>query len=440
MMTPPSAQATPRPSSVGQKLERWSRSLVHQALSGMTRGQLTIADAYGEAVLGQPDEGLSATLCIRDPRFYRNILLAGTDAVDDSFIQGGWETDDLTSLFRVMIRNIDSADRLSSWSATGARIASRLMHLRNANTRAGSRRNIQAHYDLGNEFFQLWLDETLAYSSGVFRTFDAPLREASEEKFDRVCRKLHLRSDDHLLEIGTGWGGFAMHAASRYGCRVTTTTISQRQYEVACERISAAGLDDRIDVLLCDYRDLTGQYDKLASIEMVEAVGSQFFDDYFRKCNDLLRPHGSFVIQAIVMPERRYRQYLKSVDFIQRYIFPGGCLPSVSAMLESVGRTGDFRLSHLEDFAPHYAETLRRWRETFFERIDQVRALGYSEEFIRMWTYYLCYCEAVFEERQVGVVQIHFDKPQCAGDPLMVGQRAAWQNPRDMERRSSCHA
>ncbi len=195
-----------------------------------------------------------------------------------------------------------------------------------------------------------------------------------------------------------------------------------------------------MQVLLKDYRDLEGQYDKLVSIEMVEAVGREFFDAYFGKCSDLLKPEGSFVIQAIVMPERRYERYLNSVDFIQRYIFPGGCLPSVASMLESVGRTSDLRLSHLEDFSPHYAETLRRWREAFFERIADVRRLGYSEEFIRMWHYYLCYCEAVFQERQVGVVQVHFDKPRCGSDPLLVGQRAAWSTRGDQERRSSCHA
>jgi cyclopropane-fatty-acyl-phospholipid synthase len=204
--------------------------------------------------------------------------------------------------------------------------------------------------------------------------------------------------------------------------------------------VRSAGLEQRITILLSDYRELTGQFDKLVSIEMIEAVGHEYFDEYFSRCSALLRPEGSFVIQAIVMPERRYPKYLRSVDFIQRYIFPGGCLPSVSAMLESVGRTTDFRLSHLEDFAPHYAETLRRWREAFFERLHDVRSLGYSEDFIRMWTYYLCYCEAVFEERQVGVVQVHFDKPRCGSDPLLVGQRAAWQLRGDAEMRASCRA
>jgi cyclopropane-fatty-acyl-phospholipid synthase len=248
---------------------------------------------------------------------------------------------------------------------------------------------------------------------------------ASTEKFDRVCRKLDLGPNDHVLEIGTGWGGFALHAASNYGCRVTTTTISQQQFTAARERIDAAGLEDRIRLLGSDYRDLQGRFDKLASIEMIEAVGRRHFDTYFRRCGELLRPEGTFVLQAIVMPERGYDRYLRSVDFIQRYIFPGGCLPSVGAILESVGRTTDLRFVHAEDFAPHYAETLRRWRAAFQSQEDRVRSLGYDERFIRMWNYYLCYCEAAFEERSVGVVQLQFDKPQCKRDPLIIGRRAA---------------
>jgi cyclopropane-fatty-acyl-phospholipid synthase len=271
----------------------------------------------------------------------------------------------------------------------------------------------------------LWLDETMAYSSGIFLHPEGSLQEASEEKIDRVCRKLALRPHDHLLEIGTGWGALAIHAASHYGCRVTTTTISQEQATVARERIQQAGLSDRVTLLTSDYRDLTGQFDKLVSIEMIEAVGFKYFDTYFRKIGQLLRPEGTAVLQAIVMPERRYKEYLGGVDFIQRYIFPGGCLPSTASMLESAGRTTDLRFVHAEDFAPHYAETLRGWRYAFWAQIESVREQGYSEQFIRLWNYYLCYCEAVFEERHVGVVQVQFDKPLCRRDPIQISDHAA---------------
>jgi cyclopropane-fatty-acyl-phospholipid synthase len=245
------------------------------------------------------------------------------------------------------------------------------------------------------------------------------------EKFDRVCRKLDLRPEDHVLEIGTGWGGFAIHAARHYGCRVTTTTISREQFHVAQQRIGAAGLTDRVTLLQADYRDLHGQYDKLVSIEMVEAVGHRFLGDYFRQCGRLLRRDGSLVLQSIVMPERGYSQYLRSVDFIQRYVFPGGCLPSLAAMLEAAGRTTDLRFVHAEDFAPHYAETLRQWRRAFHARLDDVRRLGYPDEFIRLWNYYLCYCEAAFEERYVGVLQIQLDQPGCRRDPILLSRHAA---------------
>ena len=251
--------------------------------------------------------------------------------------------------------------------------------------------------------------------------------EASIEKFDRVCRKLDLQTNDEVLEIGSGWGGFAIHAAQKYGCRVTTTTISQEQFTVARERFNAARLASRVTLLQQDYRDLSGQFNKLVSIEMIEAVGHRYLDDYLRQCSQLLKPDGSLVLQAIVMPERGYERYLQSVDFIQRYVFPGGCLPSLGAILASVGRATDLRFVHAEDFAPHYAETLRRWRQAFQSRLQDVRQLGYSDEFIRLWNYYLCYCEAAFEERYIGVLQLQLDKPACRRDPITLSRQASRQ-------------
>ncbi len=400
------------------------RRALTQRLAGLHRGQITLEDVGGPLRLGEPAD-LHAHIRVNKPRFYRDAVLGGTLSVAESYFRGDWDCDDLTTLFRIFVRNIDAADRLDTGFARVVGLGHRLSHWLRANSFAGSRRNIRAHYDLGNDFFRLWLDDTLAYSSGIFPTPASTLREASVEKFDRVCRKLELHPNDHLLEIGAGWGGFAIHAAANYGCRVTTTTISREQFTAASERIAEAGLADRITVLEKDYRDLAGQFDKLASIEMIEAVGHQHFDSYFRQCGALLRPTGSFVLQAIVMPDRRYDQYLRSVDFIQRYVFPGGCLPSLGAILASVGRTTDLRFAHAEDFAPHYAETLRRWGQAFQERLAEVRQLGYTEEFIRLWNYYLCYCEALFEERYVGVVQLVFDKPLCRRDPIDLSVQSA---------------
>lgn len=405
-------------------LDRVARRLVTQRLAGLQRGQIDLHDSAGTMSLGQSAD-LQVQLRVHHPRFYSQAVLGGTLSVAESYFRGDWDCDDLTGLIRIFVRNLDRADQLDGGLAQVAGIGHRLYHWWRSNSRMGSRRNIGAHYDLGNDFFRLWLDDTMAYSSGIFLNEESTLRDASEEKFDRVCRKLQLDGSDHLLEIGTGWGGLAIHAATHYGCRVTTTTISAQQAAIARQRIADAGLSSRITLLQHDYRDLTGQYDKLASIEMIEAVGHKYFDTFFRKIGSLLRPDGSALLQAIVMPERRYQQYLGGVDFIQRYVFPGGCLPSMGTMLESSGRASDMRFVHAEDFASHYAETLRRWRRAFTDQQDAVRQQGYSEEFLRLWNYYLCYCEAVFEERHVGVVQIQFDKPHCRRDPIQLSFQAA---------------
>lgn len=417
-------------------IDRVARRLVNAHLAGLGRGTIRLQECGGTTEFGAAAD-LEATLVVRRPRFFRRAVLGGTLSVAESYLDGDWDCDDLTSLFRIFIRNRAAADRFDRGPARIAGLLHRVVHRLRDNTRVGSRRNIAAHYDLGNEFYRLWLDDTLAYSSGIFTAPGASTAEASTEKFDRVCRKLDLQGDDHLLEIGAGWGGFALHAATQYGCRVTTTTISQQQLAAARERVAAAGLTDRITLLESDYRDLRGRFDKLASIEMVEAVGRRHFDSYFRRCGELLRPDGTFVLQAIVMPERGYAQYLRSVEFIQHYIFPGGCLPSVGAILDSVGRTTDLRLVHAEDFAPHYAETLRHWRANFHLRLDDVRRLGYDERFLRLWDYYLCYCEAAFEERSVGVVQLQFDKPACRRDPLQIGRAAVARTPADAGERTS---
>jgi cyclopropane-fatty-acyl-phospholipid synthase len=371
------------------------------------------------------DDGLQVHVTVRQPRFYRAAVSSGSLGVAESYLRGDWDCDDLTALFRLFLRESETADRLNRYVAWLAQWPARLYHRLHANHQRGSRRNIEAHYDLGNDLFELMLDETWCYSSGIYPSTASTLYEASVEKLDRVCRKLDLRPDQHVLEIGSGWGGFAVHAAQNYGCRVTTTTISRQQYTEACRRVADAGLGQRVSVLQTDYRNLQGRFDKLVSIEMIEAVGNAFLDNYFGCCSRLLKPDGSLLIQAIVMGDQHHAQYLRSVDFIQRYVFPGGCLPSVGSMVQSVSRATDLRFVHLEDFAPHYARTLQDWRARFTARLDEVRSLGYTERFIRLWYYYLCYCEAAFAERHIGVVQVQLDKPACRRDPLTITQRAA---------------
>jgi len=294
-----------------------------------------------------------------------------------------------------------------------AAIRHRWGHFRNRNSKSGSRRNIHAHYDLGNEFFSLFLDPTMMYSSAIFPNQQSSLEEGSLEKVDRVCRQLQLQPDEHVVEIGTGWGTFAIHAARNYGCRVTSTTISDEQFRMATDRVREAGLEDRVTLLKQDYRDLEGKYDKLVSIEMIEAVGRKFLDEYFRKCCSLLKEDGAMMIQAITLPEQRYEGYEDSVDFIQKYIFPGGFLPSIRLMQDCVAKQTDLRMLALDDFGVHYARTLRFWNQAFHERLAEVRELGFDDRFIRMWRYYLCYCEAAFLERATGLVQVLWGRPQC---------------------------
>lgn len=398
----------------------WAARSVMRQVSGIEGGRVRLLDGPHDYEFGKGDAtGLASTVRVENGEFYQRALFGGSLGVAESYLNGDWTCDDLTSLLRIFVRNLRLTSRMDGGAARLRKLLARMSHGLRANTRTGSRRNIEAHYDLGNEFFALFLDESMMYSSAVFENENTTLPEAAVAKIDRICRKLELRSDDHVVEIGTGWGGFAVHAARQYGCKVTTATISQKQYEFASRRIQEAGLEDRVDVRLCDYRDLEGQFDKLVSIEMIEAVGHKFLGTYFRKCSELLRPEGMMLLQGIVMPEQRYQQYLKSVDFIQRYIFPGGCLPSVLSMNEAAGSQTDLRMLHLEDLAPHYARTLECWRERFKARLDDVRQLGYDERFIRMWEYYLCYCEAAFRERAVGTVQVVFAKPNCLHDPVV---------------------
>jgi cyclopropane-fatty-acyl-phospholipid synthase len=400
---------TPKP----HFLDGLATHAVHQRLAGLAHGEVTLVDGASRRLYGQRDAlcPLSVTLQVHDPRFYSDITFGGSIGAGEAYMQGYWSVNDLTDLVRILLQNRAVLDGMETGLARLTVPLQKALHWINRNTRDGSRRNIAAHYDLGNEFFALFLDPTMMYSSAMFIHPNMTLEVAQLARLDHICRKLDLTARDHLLEIGTGWGGMALYAARHYGCRVTTTTLSQAQYKHASERVRAAGLDERITVLLRDYRDLDGGYDKLVSIEMIEAVGHDFYDTFFGKCAALLKADGLMLLQAITIVDQRYDAARRSVDFIQRYIFPGGCIPSITAMSDSITRSSDLKLTHLEDIGPHYATTLRRWRENFFRNIEAVRALGYSENFIRMWEFYLCYSAGGFEERALGDVQMLLAKP-----------------------------
>ena len=390
-----------------RKLVRWLGDLDHDAIcfNDLTNGETVFG--------GDSREFLQADWAIVDPQFYGRLATDGSIGIAESYLRGEWHTEDLTSLLRIFCRDLHRMQTADSGLVSIGRLARRLLRRSEKNTRSGSRRHIAAHYDLSNDFFELFLDPSLMYSSAYFEHSDMTLHEASIAKLEKICRKLHLKASDQVLEIGTGWGGFALHTAKNFDCRLTTTTISSAQYKKAQERFRKANIDRRVTLLNDDYRDLNGKFDKLVSIEMLEAVGERYLDNYFQQCGRLLQPGGRLVMQTIVMPEQRYQSYRHSVDFIRKYIFPGGFLPSVSAIQESVGKTSNLRLQSLEDISPHYAKTLHGWRQRFLERLNQVRALGFDDRFIRMWEYYLCYCEAAFREQAVRVVQMVWDKPKC---------------------------
>lgn len=385
-----------QPSRAARLVDRHSRSVLFSQLDKILHGEIIVEEPGLSRSFGRPG-WLRARVAVEDPAFYRLTALGGTLGAAESYLDGHWNCADLTALCRILVRNADVMDQIEGAVARVAAAAARRLFRSRRNTVEGARRNIHDHYDLGNDFFELFLDDTMTYSCGVFESPEASLRDASIAKIDRLCRKLRLTPSDHLLEIGTGWGAFAIHAASRYGCRVTSTTISSRQLDWARRAVSEAGLADRVTLLHEDYRNLRGQYDKLVSVEMIEAVGREYLKTYFETCRRLLKPAGLFALQGIFLAEHRYEQYCRQVDFIQRYVFPGSFIPSRGAVARAAANL--FTLLHEEDITPHYAETLRRWRHAFHANAAAVRKLGYPERFLRLWHFYFCYCEAAFEER-----------------------------------------
>jgi cyclopropane-fatty-acyl-phospholipid synthase len=408
-----SEQALPFHSTAGSgALAGWCRRRVHAQLSSLRAGAITLVEGARRRGFGDPGAALRATIYVEDARFHTALALRGALGGAEAYMDGLWRSDDLPALLRILARNASTHTGLDAGAARWRRPLLKALHALRRNTRRGSRRNIASHYDIGNEFFALFLDPTLTYSGGVFEQPDATMEQASRAKYELVCRKLALRPGQRVLEIGSGWGGFALHAAARHGVHVTTTTISREQYELARERVREAGLSDRVDVLLRDYRDLAGRFDRLVSIEMIEAVGHAQLDTFLRVCGERLAPGGSLLLQAITVPDQDFAAHVRSVDFIKRYVFPGGELVSIGAVGDAARRASDLRLVHLEDLTPHYAETLRRWRRRMVENLPRMRALGLEERFLRMWEFYLAYCEAGFEERCTGLVQMVYAQPR----------------------------
>ncbi|MBD8898536.1 cyclopropane-fatty-acyl-phospholipid synthase family protein [Rhodanobacter sp. DHG33] len=404
-------------------LDRFLRERLLKQLAGFGHGRLTLRDALGTVVIGMPASeptDLAVHIDVLDPAFYRAVAASGSVGAGEAYMEGHWRCSDLVGLIRLLLRNRDLLDGMETGLARLGGMAMRTVHALRRNTRRGSRRNISAHYDLGNDFFKLFLSSDLMYSSAYWTGADDTLEAASARKLDLICRKLDLKPGDRVVEIGTGWGGFALHAARHYGCHVTTTTISQEQHALARERVAAAGVADRVHVLLQDYRDLDGQFDKLVSIEMIEAIGAEYLDTYFHQLSRLLKPDGLALLQAITIEDHRYAKALKSVDFIKRHVFPGSFIPSVSAMLAAKARSSDLGLIAQEDFGDSYARTLHAWRERFMARLPEVHAQGFDERFIRMWEFYLAYCEGGFRERSIGVSHLLMARPRWRRDGTAV--------------------
>jgi len=405
-----------------------ARRLLFRILSGIRDERIEIFERGRRWSFGDPEADLHAQVTVRSPRVYRQVL-RGSTGLAETYMDCDWDADDVVALIRIAARNMGPLDRARRAWRPLLRTGQHMADMVPRNDREGSRRNIAAHYDLGNTLFSLFLDPTMMYSCALFEAPGMTLEQAQVAKLDRICRQLRLGPGDHLLEIGTGWGGMAVHAASRYGCRVTTTTISREQHDLALDRVRAAGLDDRVEVLLEDYRDLEGTYSKLVSIEMVEAVGWQYFPTYFERCSRLLEPDGLMFLQAITIDDRAYEGEKASKSFINTHVFPGGCLPSLAVIHDCLARRTDMRTVWLDDVTAHYAETVARWREAFVAGAERAEALGYDLAFRRMWELYLAYVEAGFLERRIGDVQMVFAKPEWRGALPALGPRLAGEHP-----------
>ena len=391
-------------------MNRLYKKITHQRLSQIKDGHIIIKD--GESISKYGKQGnLSAKINVLDSVFYKNIILGGTIGASESFIRGEWSSSNLTNVIRVLARNTEAQDKLENFFTLLSQPFLKVMHKLNENSVRGSKKNISRHYDLSNDFFSLFLDKNMMYSSAIYKTRKTNLEDAAINKLDVICKKLKLKKTDHIIEIGTGWGGFAIYAVKNYGCKVTTTTISIEQYKFAKQKIKEAGLGRQINVLLKDYRLLKGHYDKVVSIEMIEAVGYQFYDEYFKIISQLLKDDGDALIQAITIKDQRYSKAIHSVDFIQKYIFPGSCIPSITAIQNSLTNTTDLVINDVRDIGHHYARTLADWRKKFLKNKREIRKLGFDDKFLRMWLFYFAYCEGGFEEKVISDIHLHITKP-----------------------------
>ncbi len=396
-------------------LDNFCRSLLFKKFHELKHGHLQIEDHSGNPIrnesFGDESSPLKIRLIVLKSRFYSRTLLGGSIGNAESYIDGDWETNELPDLVRLFVLNRNILEGIDSGIGGLLQPFQKYFHGLKKNTIEGARENIRSHYDIGNDFFKLFLDDSMMYSSAVFKAKEMSLYEASMNKVEMVVKKLKLKATDHLVEIGTGWGTLAIYAAKAYGCRVTTTTISREQYDYAFNQIKAEGLEDRITLLFEDYRNITGVFDALVSVEMIEAVGLDHLETYFEKCSSLVKPDGIMVLQAITIRDQNYEAARKSVDFIQRHIFPGCGIPSVHAIMNSIAKKTDLALIGQEEFAEDYAETLKRWSENLTKNEKEVRKLGYPEFLYRLWHYYFSYCEGGFRERAIGLSQMVFAKP-----------------------------
>lgn len=389
--------------------------------SKMKLGRLHLTLPTGEVlVFGNQEGRIEARISIKSNNFFKRCVLFGDIGFGESYVAGEWETDNIINVIKWFLLNIETAPTVSgsktkTLTLNLLKFFNKLSHFNRTNTINGSRENISAHYDLNNDFFMLFLDPTMTYSSAYFKEEGMSLQQAQIEKYDRLCRMLRLQPDDHVLEIGTGWGGNAIYIAKNYSCKVTTVTISEEQFKLTSKRVKEEGLEKKITVLLQDYRFIEGQYDKIVSIEMLEAVGHKFLDVYFKKCDELLKKNGILAIQVITCPDSRYESLRKGVDWIQKYIFPGSLLPSVAAINRSVNNTCDLTLVDLKDIGLDYARTLAIWKEQFNLKLNEVKELGFDDTFIRKWNYYLNYCEAAFEMRNINTMQLIYTRPNNTG-------------------------
>jgi cyclopropane-fatty-acyl-phospholipid synthase len=393
------------------------QSIVMGMLEKMDKGRMELTLPNGMMIeLGNGVDPFHAKMIIHDNEFFLRCVLYGDIGFGEAYVDGLWDTPDITKVVNWFLFNVDNAPTLSgstvrSWAVNLLKLSNKLSNLGRLNTRDGSRKNIRAHYDLNNEFFSLFLDPSMTYSAAWFRNPEMSLEEAQYAKYEALCQRVKLKSTDHVLEIGTGWGGNAIYMAKNYGCRVTTTTISEEQYKLAVERVEKEGLSDRVTVMLKDYRELEGSFDKIVSIEMLEAVGHKFLENYFAKCHSLLKKNGLLGIQVITCPDSRYKNLKNGVDWIQKHIFPGSLLPSMAAINKAVNKTGDMTLVNLEDMGLHYGKTLRFWFDAFNDNWHRIKALGFDDHFKRKWNYYLCYCEGAFNMRNINVMQMVYTRP-----------------------------